>query len=230
MENKENITMTNNTNTYKFPEVLQPDLDQCVELYTIIKHNLAEFDRAWVTKPNRHSLIIDFKKGIVELITFLTVMSGSPTEFPFYIADRLFENEPDEKFPSLFKSTAEKLGLDDLLFNYDITPQVIEKFNSFTNRLADILEILPVFGDNNELSMIYYVYSALIAGICQLLEKNSAITIIYTGINNYLNTQFKFIRLHMSNPDIEQFDNSVFPYLKNMGRRIDELSSSAGIK
>lgn len=231
MDNKENIKMTENTeydhDTYQFPEPLMPVLEQCTEMYEIIKHNLFEVDRAWLTEPNRHSLVIDFKTGLVDLITFLSVMSGSANEFPIFVAEKMFEKDPETNYALGFIDTAEKLGIKELISKYNITTEVTKKFDKFTNTLDTILEILPIFGDNFELSMIYYLYSALIASICKLMENNAFSPIIYTGINNYLNTQFKMCRQHMSNRELDQFDNNVFPYLRRIGDKITEVEQAA---
>ena len=115
----------------------------------------------------------------------------------------------------------------ELIDNYNITDEVIEKFDAFTSNVTNILKILPSFGDYYELSMIYYLYSALIASICKLMEANAASPIIFTGINNYLNTQFKVCEEHMSPQELDQFEKTVFPYLKRVNAKMNEVVDSA---
>ena len=229
MANKENMDMNANMDykNYEFPESLRPTLSQCAEMYELIKHNLIEVDQEWLTVAGRHSLVIDFKLDLMYLLSFLAVMSGSPDEFPIVIADKMFEREPFADHTLGFIRAAENMGIKELIDNYNITDEVIEKFDAFTSNVTNILKILPSFGDYYELSMIYYLYSALIASICQLMEANAASSIIFTGINNYLSTQFKVCEEHMSPQELDQFEKTVFPYLKRVNAKMNEVVDSA---
>ena len=227
MENKENMEMTENTEMYEFPESLMPTLRQCADMYEIIKKNLIEIDKEWLTVEGRHSLVIDFKLDLMYLMSFLAVMSGSPDEFPVYMADTIFQWDPYSNNTLGFIRAAENMGIKELIYNYEITPEVTEKFDAFTSNVTNILKILPTFGDYYELSMIYYLYSALIASICKLMEANASSSIIFTGINNYLKTQFHVIEEHMSAEELEQFEKNVFPYLKRVNAKMDEVIQSA---
>ena len=231
MENKENMEMNENAvndyEVYEFPEALKPTLNQCAEMYELIKQNLFEVDKEWLTVSGRHSLIIDFKLDLMYLISFLAVMSGSPDEFPVYMAEKIFEKDPYSNHTLGFIRAAENMGIKDLIDNYRITPEVIKKFDEFTSNVTNILKILPSFGDYYELSMIYYLYSALIASICKLMEANAYSANIFTGINNYLNTQFKVCEEHMSERELEQFEKTVFPYLKRVNSRMAEIEQAA---
>ena len=231
MAEKENMKINENSEPdiqfYEFPEALKPMLSQCAEMYNIIRHTLIEVDEEWLTIAGRHSLIIDFKLDLIYLISFLAVMSGSPDEFPVYVADKMFESDPMSNNTLGFIRAAEYMGIKDLIDNYDITKEHIGKFDAFTSNVTNILKILPSFGDYYELSMIYYLYSALIASICKLMEANAASPIIFTGINNYLNTQFKVCEEHMSERELEQFENNVFPYLKRVNAKMNEVIENA---
>ena len=74
--------------------------------------------------------------------------------------------------------------------------------------------------------MIYYLYSALIASICKLMEVNAYSPVIYTGINNYLNTQFTVCEEHMSKRELDEFEKNVFPFLKRVNAKMKELEQA----
>ena len=230
MENNKNIEMTENNENisiYEFPESLKPTLKQCYDVYEIIKHELIGVDSEWLNGKGERSLIIDFKLDIIYLISFIAVMSGSADEFPLYMAEEIFANDPPSNNLLGLIRAAENMGIKELIDNYDITDEAIEKFDAFTSNVTNILKILPTFGNYYELSMIYYLYSTLIASICKLLEANAKSSIVFTGINNYLNTQFKVCEEHMSERELEQFENNVFPYLKRVNAKMNEVIENA---
>lgn len=234
MENKENIEMTNNAkksstaiNDIVVPEPLKKDLAQAAEMYDIIKTNLIEMDREWLKIEGNHSLLIDFKIDLMYLITFLAVMSGSADDYPIYIAEKIFTSDPESNYAMGFLQLADNLGIRNLIKNYQVTEDETRKFDEFTRETTSILKILPAMEGRFKLSMIYYLYSALLASICKLLEPNAFSPIIYTGINNYLCTQFKVCEAHMEQREQDEFDNNVFPFLKRINDKIAEAEQAA---
>ena len=234
MENKENIEMTTNTTKKSssfredlFPEQLKKDLSQAAEMYDIIKTNLLEIDKAWLTIEGTHSLLIDFKMDLMYLITFLAVMSGSADEYPIYVAEKLFASDPENNYPDSFLQLAENLGIRDLISNYSVTKEHTEKFDTFTRETTNMLKIMPALETKFKMSMMYYLYAALITSICKLLEPNAFSPIIYTGMNNYLCTQLKVCKAHMEQREQEEFDNNVFPFLKRTNDKIAEAEQAA---
>ncbi|MCR5109377.1 MAG: hypothetical protein K6B38_00470 [Ruminococcus sp.] len=233
MKNKENMETANNSENkapdvqnFELPENLKTILRQATETYRIIRSELIKVDKEWLTVQGRHSLIIDFKLDMMYLIGFLAVMSGSPDEYPIYIAEQLFEGEPENNNALGFIRVAENLGIKHLIDNYKVTAEDTKKFDQFTSNTTNILKILPSFGDYYELSMIYYLYSALIASICKLMEVNAYSPVIYTGINNYLNTQFTVCEEHMSKRELDEFEKNVFPFLKRVNAKMKELEQA----
>ena len=233
MKNKENMETANNSENkapdvqnFELPENLKTILRQATETYRIIRSELIKVDKEWLTVQGRHSLIIDFKLDMMYLIGFLAVMSGSPDEYPIYIAEQLFEGEPENNNALGFIRVAENLGIKHLIDNYKVTAEDTKKFDQFTSNPTNILKILPSFGDYYELSMIYYLYSALIASICKLMEVNAYSPVIYTGINNYLNTQFTVCEEHMSKRELDEFEKNVFPFFKRVNAKMKELEQA----
>lgn len=233
MEKKENIEMISNTENrtaetenFEFPEHLRPILSQAAEMYDLIRSNLIEVDKEWLTVKGRHSLIVDFKLDLMYLIGFLAVMSGSADEYPLYVAENLFASDPFTNYALGFLRVAENLEIKHLIDNYKVTEEDTKKFDKFTKNPTNILKILPSFGDYYELSMIYYLYSALLAAVCKLMEANAYSPVIYTGINNYLNTQYKICEEHMSKRELDEFEKNVFPFLKRVNVKMNEIAQT----
>lgn len=229
-EKNENIitdeTAENTVEYYEFPEEYKPFLNDCHKMYEIIKSQLLEVDKEWLTVKGRHSLIVDFKLDLIYLMSFLSVMSGGIDEYPLYVAAEIFADDPFNNDKLSFIRAADNIGIRHLIKEYKVTPEDTVKFDEFTKNTTNILKILPSFGDFHELSIIYYLYGSLIAGICKLLERNARSSIIITGINNYLNTQFNALSAHLSPKDFEEFKGNVFPYLQHINDRMHEIDES----
>ncbi len=222
--------MANNSNDnklyYEFPKELMPMLKDLNKLYEIIKRNLTEVDMRWLSVKGRHSLIVDLKLDLIYLISFISVMGGSPDEFPLYLAEGIFANDPPSNYAIGFIRAAENMKIKNLISNYTITEEDTRHFDEFTSNVTNILRLLPACGSLYELSMIYYLYGSLIASICKILETNAASPIVLTGINNYLKTQFDVIQKHLTPKDHEEFKNNVFPYLQHVNDRASEIENA----
>ena len=219
MANKENNIV---------PDHLKPTLSQAAEIYDIIKANLAEMDKEWLKVEGAHSLLIDFKLDLMYLITFLAVMSGSADNYPIYIAEQIFKSDPPESnYGEGFLKLAENLGIRNLISNYQVTEDDTKNFDSFTQEPAGLLQLFPALSTRYKLSMMYYLFAALIASICKLLEPNAFSPIIYTGINNYLRTQFMICEQYMEKKELDEFENNIFPFLQRTHDMVEEAEKAA---
>ena len=219
----ENIENNEKKEYYAFPEDLMPTLEKVHNIYEIIKRNLCEVDMEWLKEEGRHSVIVDLKLDLIYLLSFLGTMSGSPDEFPLYIAEMMFCKDPPANYAIGFIKAAENMKIDPLLYEYKITPEVTKHFDEFTSNVTNTLLILPQFNDHFKLSMIYYLYGTLITALCKMMESHASSPIILTGINNYLKTQFDVIGKQLTDEDAEQFYENVFPYLQHTNDRIHDI-------
>ena len=234
MENEKNIEMTTNNTTkdpdfiqYEFPDELKPVVSNAAEMYVVIKAELIEPDKEWLSTDGRQSLLIGLKLDLLYLITFLAVMSGSPDQYSLFLADGLFRGDPPSDYAEGFLKLAENLGINHLIENYKVTDEDAKKFDKFTQTPTRILKALPELKDKFNISMICYLYSSLLASICKLMETHAYSPIIYIGINNYLATQFRICEENMSQRELDQYGETVFPFLKRINEKVETLEKAS---
>ena len=192
------------------------------ESYVITAALAIQKENKWKALGGTVPLSVLLRNDIFELSAFLAALSGGIGNYVLTVVNGVCSSDGMTVGRKKFTEYAENLGLGELLESQSSSPETEKALNNFTGRITPFLDALTKFEDNDDMSMIYFMYASLITAVGDLLYSNSQTVQSAVGWNNYLKTQYTVLSEHLTGSAGSQFDKVLFPYLQKINREMKE--------
>lgn len=224
--------MNNNENV--FSETESPSAEQLFdagirsaaaaagESYDIVKELLEKLEPQ--RPPHSGATLAQLlHQDIVAFIALLAIIDGSPDNYAVMAANGVCASDNMNRYGAQFIKAAEKIGIAELIKNQMISPEIDEALRDFTGYPYGVLEILTNFADSDGMSVIYYMYSVLLAAVAGLMERHCSSPVFYETLSDYLYTRFSAAAMHLNEADSKQFHDVLLPYMREVNAKKESM-------
>ena len=207
-----------------------PDVDektktavsQASEVYRILKQLSANKEQDWKSLGGNIPLSHLLRTDIFELCAFLSALSGGFGNYALTVVNGICSADGITAGRQKFYEYIENLGLEELIENQSSSPETEKALNDFTGKNTSFLNALAKFSDNDDISMIYFMYGSLITSVGDILYSAGNTLQSVVGWNNYLKTQYTALAEHLTGSAGKEFDRNLFPYLQKLNDEMKE--------
>ncbi|MBR6386039.1 MAG: hypothetical protein IKS03_07995 [Ruminococcus sp.] len=197
-------------------------VSQASEIYLIIKQLIEQKEQEWKLLGGKTPLAVLLRNDIFELGAFLSALSGGFGNYTLTVLNGICAVDGYMAGNRKFVEYVENLGFGELIETHSSSPETEKALNAFTDRKTGFLDALTKFQDNDDISMIYFMYGSLITTEGNILHEASRTIQSTVGWNNYLKTQYTVLAEHLTGSAGKEFDKVLFPYLQKINDEMKE--------